>query len=148
MLHRELLVVRLLLRGLRLALWKINFQQDQILVGVSLELRFRKDLAVELDAPAAPIRAGEINSINLLSAFAFSWACLKSVSQPGLADADPTVNASTSAEARRSERMDFTPPFSDTFDKEATVTGTVASPKEEASTQKARRRCAGLTSLK
>jgi hypothetical protein len=53
--------VRFLRGGLFFPLREVDLQQDEILVRVLLELGLGEDFAIELDAPAAPVRAGEVN---------------------------------------------------------------------------------------
>jgi hypothetical protein len=56
-------------RGLGLAAREINLQEDEVFVGVFLELGFGEDLTVQPDAPASPVRSGKVHQQEFLVGF-------------------------------------------------------------------------------
>src|SRR5205823_14724552 len=67
--------------ALRFSTRKIEFDQNQILCGVVLELWFGKNFGLHPLAIAAPIRAGKIEQDKLVVRFRFRLGCIE-ISQP------------------------------------------------------------------
>jgi hypothetical protein len=61
--------------------WEIQLEQDQVLAGVFLELRFGKNFLFQHDAPAAPVGTGEIHQEQLVLRFCFLLG-LRVIRQP------------------------------------------------------------------
>ena len=76
------LVCRFQFSGLFFLVGKIDFDEDEVFLGVFSKLRRAENFLVQFDAPAAPIRAGEIKHYEFLFRLGLGLR-LGQIGQPG-----------------------------------------------------------------